>query len=153
MMMTVMLAAMLAGGCALFGKRDRTTLRWHEQVSGSLPDSRAMNVTVPKADLRVTVSPYPTLSEKDVLSAEIQETAGGAAIMVRFDAHGTFVLDEMTTRTRGRYVVVFLKGRPVAVWMVDRRLTNGQYLLEGDFTEAEARAAADDLNRLAKKRR
>ena len=101
-------------GCALFHKQDTTTLRIHEQVSSALPPENAMSVDIPLVDLRLSVAPFPTLTEKNVLSAELYSTAGGTAIFVRFDIHGAIILDEVTTRNRGQYLVTFLNNRPVA---------------------------------------
>src|SRR5437899_641797 len=103
-----MVAAALAAlvGCALFSKREQTTLRFHEQASAALPESRVRTVELPQLGMRVTISPFPTLSENDIKSAELVPTAGGAAVMLHFDMHGESVLDEMTTRLRGQYIVV-----------------------------------------------
>ena len=147
------LMAFLLAGCALFGKRETTTLRIHEQVSGALPDSRVLAVTLPTSGLNLSVNPYPALSEKDVQTAELFPTAGGDAIMLRLDIHGTIVLDEITTRGRGQYLVAMLDGRPVAAWLIADRIINGQLLLEGDFTDAHAQRVVDELNRMSKKRR
>ena len=35
-------------------------------------------------------------------------------------------------------------------WLVDRRVTNGVFVVEGDFTDEEAQKAVDDLNKLIK---
>ena len=78
-------------------------------------------------------------------------TAGGKAIFLRFDAHGSLLLDEMTTRLRGHYVAVLINNHPVSAWLVDQRIINGQFLIEGDFTDEEAKKAVDDLNKLSKK--
>ena len=134
-------------GCALFQKRETTTVRVHEQEDSGLPEGRTMPVTLAGPGLKLSVSPFAVLSERDVQAAEIMQTAGGAAILLRFDIHGTMSLDEITTRSRGQYLVTFLNGRPVAVWLVDKRITTGQFLLVGEFTEAEAQKAVDELNR------
>ena len=140
-------------GCALFGPREpEATLRIHEQVSTALPESRVTMVTIPTAGLKVAVNPYPALSESDVQSANVYQTAGGSAILLRFDSHGAIALDELTTRNRGAYLVTFLNGRPVAAWLVDQRITNGQFLVEGDFSDEEAKKAVESLNRMSKKR-
>jgi preprotein translocase subunit SecD len=149
---TVACIAFVAG-CAMFGKRDHTTLRFYEQVSSALPASHVRTVELPKLGLTLSVDPTPTLTENDVLSAEIYNTVGGAAVLLRFDPHGLIALDEMTTRCRGQYIVVMLDGRPVAAWLVGRRLTNGQFLLEGDFTDAEAKQLVDSLTEMSHKRR
>ncbi|MGA2221412.1 MAG: hypothetical protein ABSH21_06485 [Verrucomicrobiia bacterium] len=148
------LGIVLLTGCALFGKRKpEATLRIHEQVSAMLPESRVLTAAIPRANLKIPVNLYPALSEKDVQSADIYQTAGGSAIMLRFDIHGAIKFDELTTRSRGQYLVTFLNGRPVAAWLVDQRITNGQFLVEGDFSDEEAKNAVESLNRMNKKRR
>ena len=84
-------------------------------------------------------------------SAELYDTAGGKAIFLRFDPTGTVALDEMTTRNRGRYVAVLINNHPVSAWLVDQRIINGQFLVEGDLTDEEAKKVVDDLNKLSKK--
>jgi preprotein translocase subunit SecD len=147
------LTALVWTGCALFPKHEHTTVRIHEQVDVGLPQENMTRVEIPKANLELSISPFPTLTEKDVLSAELYDTAGGQAIFLRFDIHGAIVLDECTTRNRGRYLVTFINNRPVAAWLVDRRLVNGQFLIEGDFTDDEAKRVVDALNEIAKKNR
>jgi preprotein translocase subunit SecD len=140
-------------GCALLRKQDTTTLRIYEQVESALPRQNAMPVEIPLADLKLSVSPFPILTEKNISSAELYNTAGGTAIFVRFDIHGAIVLDEATTRTRGQYLVTFLNNRPVAAWLVNQRILNGQFLVEGDFTDEEAKKAVAALNQMAKANR
>ena len=140
-------------GCALFHKEDTTTLHIHEQVSSALPPENAMSVDIPSVDLKLSVSPFPTLTEKNVLSAELYNTASGTAIFVRFDIHGAIMLDEVTTRNRGQYLVTFLNNRPVAAWLVNQRILNGQFLIEGDFTDEEAKKTVDALNKMGKANR
>ena len=76
---------------------------------------------------------------------------GGKAIFLRFDPHGTIVLDEMTTRDRGQYLVIFLNKRPVGTWLVGQRIINGQFLVEGDFTDEAAKKAVEALNKMGEK--
>ena len=153
MVLGIILVPLALTGCATFHKQDTTTLRIHEQVSSALPPEDAMGVTIPLADLTMSVSPFPTLTEKNVLSAELYATSGGEAILVRFDIHGTIILDEATTRTRGQYLVTFINNRPVAAWLVNQRILNGQFLVEGDFTDDEAKKVVDALNKMGKTNR
>jgi preprotein translocase subunit SecD len=145
-----LLALALATGCAT---NRQTTIRFHEQVSSSLPESRVLPVAFPKAELALSVDPSPALSEHDIQRAEPHQTAGGTAVLLQFDAHGQFKLDELTTRCRGRHLVVFVNDRPATAWLVDRRLTNGQFLLEGDFSDEDAAQIIESLNRAAAKGR
>ena len=144
----------LVSGCALFGKHQPpATLAVHEQVDAALPETRVRKVEVPMTGLTIPINPYPTLTEKDLQSAELHPTAGGAAILLRFDIHGTMALQELSTRIRGGYIVTFLDGRPVSAWLVDRPVENGQMLLEGDFGDEEAQHAVATFNSLSKKLR
>ncbi len=146
------LGLLLAAGCATSGDKEDVALRLHEQISSTLPSKLYREVQVPKTGLTLQVDRYPALTERDVHSAELYPTAGGAAILLRMEPGGAFALDELTTRSRGRYLVTFLNGRPVAAWLVDKRITNGQMLLVGDFTDEEARKTVDSLNRMSKRR-
>jgi preprotein translocase subunit SecD len=142
-------------GCASFGakKPEEVILRIHEESSSSLPAESFQTVEIPHTNVKISVSPFPALTEKDVQSAELYDTAGGKAIFLRFDPHGTIVLDEMTTRDRGQYLVIFLNKRPVGSWSVDQRIINGQFLVEGDFTDEEAKKTVEQLNKLSEKNR
>ncbi|HXI82789.1 MAG TPA: hypothetical protein VNL17_01720 [Verrucomicrobiae bacterium] len=148
------LAAVCFVGCATFGKKtEDVNLGIHEESSSSLPAETFQTVEIPRTGVKLAVSPFPTLTEQDVQSAELYDTAGGKAIFLRFDPHGTIVLDEMTTRDRGQYLVIYLNKRPVGSWFVDQRILNGQFLVEGDFTDEEARKAVEALNKLGEKNR
>ena len=148
------LAAACLVGCATSRKRpEEVTLRIHEESSSLLPAETFQTVEIPHTDVKLTVSPFPALTERDVQAAELYDTAGGKAIFLRFDPHGTILLDEVTTRDRGQYLVIFLNKRPVGSWSVDQRITNGQFLVEGDFTDEEARKAVEALNKLSEENR
>ena len=147
---TLAVVGVVLSGCAQFQKKETVSLRIHEQVTSGLPPENAMPVEVPTSRLKLTISPFPILTEKDVLSASLYDTAGGKAIYLRFNPHGTFILDEATTRNRAKYLVSFLNNRPVAAWLVNQRILNGQFLIEGDFSDEEAQKAVEALNKLAK---
>ena len=142
------LVLLTAAGCASGSK---ITWRVYEEVGGSLPESHVQIAELPKYHLRIPIDPIPVLTEKDIQAAEIHPTAGGDAVLVRYDIEATMRVEELTTRDRGRYLVVFWNDRPVAAWLVDQRLTNGQFLVEGDFTDEEAAVIVRNLNRLGGK--
>ncbi|HVM60536.1 MAG TPA: hypothetical protein VMV72_06670 [Verrucomicrobiae bacterium] len=147
-------ATALLAGCSMLQSLQKpkveTTVRFYEQADSALPAESVQPVVIPTTGVRLTISPYPVLTEKDVHSAELYNTAGGKAVFLRFDSHGEIVLDELTTRTRGQYIVVMVDNHPVSAWLVDQRIVNGQFLVEGDFTDQEAQKIVDDLNKLSK---
>jgi preprotein translocase subunit SecD len=153
----LILATACFAGCSTIAsmhkKPEEVSLRIHEEASSSLPSESFTSVEIPHTNVKIAITPFPTLTESDVQSAELYDTAGGKAIFLRFDPHGTIVLDEMTTRDRGQYVVIFLNKHPVGSWLVDQRIINGQFLVEGDFTDEEAKKAVEQLNKLSAKNR
>jgi preprotein translocase subunit SecD len=143
-------------GCSTAASRQKkaeeeVSLGIHEESNSLLPAETQRTIEIPHTGVKLTVNLFPALTERDVQSAELYDTAGGKAIFLRFDPHGTIVLDEMTTRDRGQYLVIFLNKRPVGSWSVDQRITNGQFLVEGDFTDEEAKKAVEALNKLSEK--
>ena len=130
-----------------------TTLRFHEQVSEALPEGRVRTVDVPGSHQRIAVDPFAQLNERDVSEARLEPTPGGQAVRLRFDAHGAHKLGELTTRMRGQFLVVFVNDRPVAAVLVDKRILNGEFLLEADMADDEEQKLVDGLNKLAGRRR
>ncbi len=63
-------------------------LRLYEQSDAALPAENVQTAVIPHTDLKLTINPFPTLTEQDVQSAELYNTAGGKAIFLRFDPHG-----------------------------------------------------------------
>lgn len=147
----IFVVVVATAGCALFNHGPKVTLRFHEQVDTGLPDTKVRNVEIPRSNLKIGVDPFPQLTERDIYEAKLQDTPGGQAVVIQFDAHGANTFSEMTTRMRGRYVVVFMNDKPIAAVLVEKRITNGEFLLEGDLTDDEERNLVDELNKYAKR--
>ena len=145
----IFLVAVLAG-CAT--QAPVQTLRFHEQVAGNLPASHVRQVVVPITRQHLAVDPEPTLSERDVVSAKLEPSAGGDAILLKFDAHGANLLAEMTTRLRGRSLVVLVNDRPVAAVLIEHAIASGELLLTGDLTDEETQTLVDSLNKVTKRK-
>ena len=130
-----------------------TTLRFHEQVNDAMPATRLRMVDVPRTGQQVAVDPFAQITERDVYEAHLEPTPGGQAVRIKFDLHGANKLSELTTRMRGRYIVVFVDDQPVAAVLVKKRITNGEFLLETGMTEAETQALVGKLRRITGKNR
>jgi len=147
------LLPVLLAGCALFGKKEPpATLELYEQASPALPAHLQRTFTIPKTGLAITAHRFPALTDQQLHRAELKETPGGSAIVLRFAPKAMFKLSELTARMRGQYLVTVLDGKPVAAWLVDQRLDLGQITIEGDFTDEQARKAVESFNKEAIKR-
>lgn len=143
------LATVVLTGCSLFNQVKPVTLRFHEEVSDALPGEHVRTINVPHTGLRISVDPFPQLSEKDVYEAKLEPTPGGQGVRLNFDMHGANKLTELTTRMRGRYLVVFFNDNPIAALLVTERNEDGTLLLEGDLTEEQEAALVKGLNKEA----
>jgi preprotein translocase subunit SecD len=147
------LAVLLLAGCAGMDEKDKTHVLVHEQSSEALPAHTWFEAELKAINLKIPVNRYPSLTDNDVTEATLVPTVGGAALSLQFDPLGTMRLLEMTTRCRGKYLVIFFNEKPVAAWLCDKVLSKGQLLIEGDFTDEEAQQAVKRLNKDAKKRK
>ena len=147
------LAVLLLAGCASMDEKNRTHILIYEQASETMPAHLYSFAELPSTGLKIPINRHPSLTDNDVDDAKLIQTAGGAAIMLRFDPQGMMRLLELTTRCRSRYLVIYLNDKPVAAWLCNKVLDKGQLLIEGDFTDEEAQKAVDSLKKESKKRR
>jgi preprotein translocase subunit SecD len=147
------LVVLFLAGCANMDEKNRTHILIYEQASETMPAHTFTYSELPSTGLKIPINRHPSLTDNDVDDAKLIQTAGGAAIMLRFDPHGMMRLVELTTRCRGQYLVIYLNDKPVAAWLCNKVLDKGQLLIEGDFTDEEAQKAVDSLKKESKKRR
>lgn len=141
------IAAALLVGCST---PKPVTLRFHEEVGTHLPATRVRWVAVEDAG-RLPVNPSPSLTERDVGEARVLGTTPGT-VLLRFSPRGRLALEELTTRGRGRWLVVLVDEEPVMVWRIDRRITDGEFVLHGDLPPQRVQALVEYLNFLARPR-
>ena len=67
-------------------------------------------------------------------------------INLNFDADGTKLFEEITTRNVGKRVAIYLDGGPVTVPVVNEPISAGQAVISGDFSVEEARTTVQRLN-------
>lgn len=145
------LGAILVGttGCSTFGKSKESTLRFHEQINPLMGENRVRMVELPFLNQTVPVNAFASLTERDIESVRVVDTAEGKGLAMRFDPHGVIVLDDISVRMRGQMVVIFVDGRPVDAWKVGQRLPDGQILIRPRMTDAEIITLSESLQRTA----
>lgn len=67
-------------------------------------------------------------------------------VNLNFDAEGTELFKEITTRNVDKRVAIYLDGGPVSVPVVNEPITGGQAVISGDFSVEEARTTVQRLN-------
>ena len=132
--------AALVSGCGIFPEMNpENPLSFHEEGNFVEQSDMVRTDEMPGTGLKVTYNTFPLLSERDLVSAKLEDTAAGPSIELQFDDHGTVQLDHITTKARDHYLVICIDAKPVAAWYVTKRITDGKFSLCGDFTEAQAK--------------
>lgn len=143
-------------GCRTAEKKDKrseeaSTIRLHLEVNA---DGTPYNTQVPVYRERpylVNVEKRAFLTELDLVEAAVVEEAGGFLIRLQFDPHGTLVLRNVTTASKGKRVAVyseFGQARWLAAQVIQRNVTTGTFIFTPDATREEAERIVRGLNNL-----
>ena len=158
----VTLAAALACGCQSPAERQAkkalSTLRLHLE-SGS--DRTKTTESIPvyrEKPMWVNVQKTPFLSEANVTTASVVDEVGGYSLRIQFDDDSKVLLEECTTRNRGRRIAIFSQFAPqmkeyrwLAAPVINHRISDGVLVFTPDATREEAQEIADGLNNVGKK--
>src|SRR5213082_1501532 len=138
----LLLAVALVAGCKTTGERNRdkaiSTFRLHLEGNPGGTESTAV---IQIAGVELYVNNTPFLDETSVTNAAVVDTRdGGYAIRVRYDRHGTLVLDAVTTE-HSRWLAAPY-GSPI---------TDGILLFTPLATREESEEIVSGLNNVARK--
>ena len=85
------------------------------------------------------------LTERDVKKFYPYRAANGSyGALLELDDHGRTVLDTLSVEHRGSYLYVFVNGRPLTEFQVDRRVSDGKIYLASGLTDADLKSMARD---------
>jgi hypothetical protein len=152
----------LASGCAFLKSEFRTDpraiLRIHIESGASSGSSQTVSV-IRSQPVLVDILSEPIISEANVVSARLLDTAGGFAIEVKFNQSGGWALEQFTAANPGKHLIIFGQwsdktddGRWLGAPQISRRLANAALVFTPDASRAEAEQLVNGLNEDAKKR-
>ncbi len=153
----VLLAALLAlaPGCASMSKKKATLFRVHMEASGAYTPDRVLTVEIGKKGLfPLTVEKLPILDEGHVARASVAKARDDFVIIVEFDRHGSWVLEQYTTTGRGLHLALygqFGTNYWLAAPEITRTIKDGVLRFTPDATLAESQRLVEGLNNVAKK--
>ncbi|MFA7169774.1 MAG: hypothetical protein WC178_02880 [Candidatus Paceibacterota bacterium] len=67
-------------------------------------------------------------------------------VQIQFNDEGTKLFSEITSRSIGRKVAIFLDGMPISMPIVQTPITDGKAVISGDFTLEEAKTLVQRIN-------
>ncbi len=88
------------------------------------------------------------LSGKQLKRAEVTQDnqTGQVQVSLNFDAEGTKLFADITTKNKGKLVAIFLDGQSISIPRVNEAILSGQAVISGGFTISEAQLLARRLN-------
>lgn len=88
------------------------------------------------------------LSGQQLAKAEVTENSstGQIEVSLKFNAEGTKLFSDITTRNVGKTVAIFLDGTPISIPKVNEPITGGSAVISGGFTLTEAKLLSQRLN-------
>ncbi len=148
--------AAVFGGCKTTAEKreaeEVTVIRFHREsrTDGSPAVARAAF----RAGPEVGAEASPVLDERNIESAEIVESEGGFAIQIRFGRHGQMLLDQISTESRNRRLLIWCQweeSRWLAAPMLRGRIPSGYLTFTPDATREETIRIVRGLNNMVKK--
>lgn len=131
------LLALLLPSIAQAGK-PHCTLRAH--VEANVNDGAVFSTQMRSSvtGKNIVLEKIPTISERDVIGfAAYQAPDGSYGVLFQLDDHGKLALDTLSVDRRGRFLYVFVNGRPLAEMQIDRRITDGKLYLASGLTKGD----------------
>jgi preprotein translocase subunit SecD len=141
----------LLSGAQAGGGKPPVSFRIHSQTNGEgLSKNQAMPVVLDDPPETIQVNTLPDLSERDLVAVQARETQAGRQMWVKFNAHGTVVLNAVTTQSMGRIFVVFLNQKQIFAPVIDQRIGSGELLIPYAVSDAEIKALEEAIKKNAK---
>jgi hypothetical protein len=120
------------------GKKPKSTLRVHVQANVHDTEVFSSNFRSQTTGKNMVIEKIPTISERDVLAFYPVPAADGSyGVLFQLDDHGKLALDTLSVEHRGRFLYVFVNGRPTAELQIDRRVSDGKLYVASGVTEKD----------------
>jgi hypothetical protein len=119
-------------------KSKKCTVRLHVQGNENDGSVFATPVTTPISGKNIFIEKIPTISEHDVSAYRPYAAANGSfGALLQLDEHGKLALDTLSVERRGSTALVFINGRIVTEFLIDRRVSDGQIFIASGLTAAD----------------
>jgi len=105
-----------------------------------------LTMILPETEESVYVSPEVILSNNDIRNARyIQDVRGAPAVEIQFTQVGKQKFADFTSAHVGEMAAILVDGQVTATPTIRAAITNGLAVINGRFTESEAKAIASSI--------
>lgn len=140
-------------------KKEYATIRFHLETNlDGTPKTKVVPI-YRASPIYVAVEELVFLDEGSVEQAALVDWAGTYAIRIKFNHHGSFYLDSLTTSNKGRRLVIYsefgqskdvVTNRWLAAPVIEQRNDSGILTFTPDASREEAERIVNGLNNIAK---
>lgn len=152
------LSLLLVCGCASHKKKKEkqlvTSLRVHAQAKDNTTFTKKITL-FENNPTTISVDQSPLLTDADVDSAQVVDSLGGFAIVIKFGKRGQWLLDEHSSLNLGRYLAIFVqygeskseKSKWIAAPIISRRISDGALIFTPDVSREDAELIVKGLGK------
>ena len=130
-------------GYDLIYKKDERVPKEYEVATVFVKTKTESDILPPVDEWKETGLTGKQLSRAEVAT---NNQTGEIEVSLQFNAEGTKLFGDITTRNVGKPVAIFLDGTPISTPNVNQPITSGSAVIYGNFTLEEAQTLARRLN-------
>ncbi len=142
--MTMMLAiAVLTTACGSQGPAKPVTLEFRLAQSEEAPGFEELRVLA--SGQAIYLAEEVAMDGSHILTAEAKKGVSGFDVLLSFDERGTELFGRLTSNNVGMKMAILVDGQLVAAPRIAAPITQGLAMINGDFSESDARRIAEGL--------
>ncbi len=135
--------------------RERSTLHVAAAYGGESPRYIGIFATSVRAKVSgrdVAIERLARISEWDVSAFyPYQASDGSYGALLQLDEHGRVALEALSIERRGSLLFVFVNGRPITEFEIDKRVSDGQIYIPSGLTASDIQLMKKDWRLMRKK--
>jgi hypothetical protein len=155
-MKPILLSAFLAGLAlaSINAKPKHCMFRVHVEANPQDTAVFASSVRAKFSGKDISIEKLPRVSERDV-AAFYPYPAGkdNYGVLFQLDDHGRLALDVLSVEHAGGLLFVFINGRPVSEFQIDKRVSDGRIYIASGLTAADIQLMKKDWRLIGQRKR
>ena len=124
-----------------FARSPKCMFRVHAEANVQDTEVFASSVKAKVGGQDVAIQKIASISEADVAAfTAYQDPDGSYGALLMLDEHGRIALDTLSVEQRGRHLFVFVNGRMVTEFVVDKRVSDGKIYIARGLTAQDLKS-------------
>ena len=135
-------------------KRRHCIFRVHVEANPQDTAIFSSSVRAKFSGKEIAIEKLPRISEWDVEAFIPYEVSkGNYGALFQLDEHGRLALDVLSVERRGGLLFVFINGRPITEFQIDKRVSDGRIYIASGLTAADIELMKKDWRLIGQRKR